>query len=413
MAGDKELKALGQRRVGRLALGQRGDFHRIIGDERRLNQVRFHIFVEQRCQAVALRRVLLDMHVALVADGAGFLVALPRCPVLAARLLDGIRHRDALPRRFQVDDLPLIGHVGRAEGLDGHELVELLNHLHDFVVIRVRLIRFHGRELRVVGRVHALVAEDSADFVHALEAADNQALQVQLRLNAQEHGQPQRVVERAEWTRGRADFHRVQHGRVHFQIAAAVEEFAHGGDDAAALAERVAHFGVDDAVHIALTVAQVGIHQPVELLRQHLQGLAQQRQGLDVDGRFAGLGAEHRAGHADDVAQIVLLERGIGILAQIVAGDVNLHFALRVQQVRKGRLAHHAAGDHAARQRDRLAFERLEVVGNLLRMVGDVKVGDRIGVLPRVDEALQLLAADNFLLRQRRSMGRYGIISHE
>ena len=91
----------------------------------------------------------------------------------------------------------------------------------------------------------------------------------------------------------------------------------------------------------------------------------------------------------------------------------NLHFALRVQQVRKGRLAHHAAGDHAARQRDRLAFERLEVVGNLLGMVGDVKVGDRIGVLPRVDEALQLLAADNFLLRQRRSMGRYGIISHE
>ena len=46
-------------------------------------------------------------------------------------------------------------------------------------------------------------------------------------------------------------------------------------------------------------------------------------------------------------------------------------------------------------------------------MVGHVKVGDRIGVLPRVDEALQLLAADNFLLRQRRSMGRYGIISHE
>ncbi len=47
--------------------------------------------------------------------------------------------------------------------------------------------------------------------------------------------------------------------------------------------------------------------------------------------------------------------------------------------------------------RDRLAIEAVKVVGNLLGMVGHVKVGDRIGVLPRVDEALQLLAADNFL----------------
>ena len=41
-----------------------------------------------------------------------------------------------------------------------------------------------------------------------------------------------------------------------------------------ALDKRVLHFRVDDEIHIALAVAQIGIRQAVELLRQHLQALA-------------------------------------------------------------------------------------------------------------------------------------------
>ena len=48
--------------------------------------------------------------------------------------------------------------------------------------------------------------------------------------------------------------------------------------DLAALDEGVLDLGVDDEVHIALTVAGLGVGQAVELLGQGQQALGQQRQ---------------------------------------------------------------------------------------------------------------------------------------
>ena len=312
-----------------------------------------------------------------------------------------------------MDHLALVGHVGGAQGLEGHKLVELLHHFHDFLVIRVGLVGFHGGEFRVVGGVHALVAEDAAHLVHPLEAAHDQALEVQFGFNAQEHGNIQGVVVGAEGPGRRADFQRVQHRGVHLQVAPAVQELAHGGDDGAALAEGVAHLGIHDAVHIPLAVAQVGILQAVKLLRQYLEGLAQQRQALHVNGNFARLGAEHHAAHAQDVADVILLEIGIGVHTQIIPGHINLNIALPVQQVGEGGLAHHAAGGHAARQGHRLPLQLVKAVDHVAAVVGHIIAGQLVGVLPCVDQRLQLLAADDLLLGQLGGEGRYGIICHE
>ena len=74
--------------------------------------------------------------------------------------------------------------------------------------VRIGLIELDGGELGVVLRVHALVAEDTADLVHAVHAADDESLEVQLRLDAEDHVHIQRVVVRIERTRRRADLKR-------------------------------------------------------------------------------------------------------------------------------------------------------------------------------------------------------------
>ena len=84
VAVDEELEALGHLRLVLLALGQRRDRYRIVGDEGWLDQIGLHESVEALFQALALHRVLFHMHVVGFAVRPGFLVALPGEPVHAA-----------------------------------------------------------------------------------------------------------------------------------------------------------------------------------------------------------------------------------------------------------------------------------------------------------------------------------------
>jgi hypothetical protein len=71
----------------------------------------------------------------------------------------------------------------------------------------------------------ALVAETPVDLEHALEAAHQQALEVQLRRDAQVHLLVQRVVVRDERLGVGAARDRVEHGRLHLQEAVPHHEF--------------------------------------------------------------------------------------------------------------------------------------------------------------------------------------------
>ena len=90
-------------------------------------------------------------------------------------------------------------------------------------VVRERLVELEHRELRIVRPVDAFVAEVVSDFVHALEAAHDQALEIQLVGDAQIERHVERVVVRDEWTRRRAAVQRLQHRRLDFEIAERVE----------------------------------------------------------------------------------------------------------------------------------------------------------------------------------------------
>ena len=76
----------------------------------------------------------------------------------------------------------------------GHGVHEPLAPLGHVEVVRVGLVPLEHRELGVVRGVDALVAEVLADLVDALQAADDQALEVELGGDPQVEVAVQRVV---------------------------------------------------------------------------------------------------------------------------------------------------------------------------------------------------------------------------
>ena len=59
-------------------------------------------------------------------------------------------------------------------------------------------------------------------------------------------------------------------------------------------------------------------------------------------GYLACFGLKYDTRHADYIAYVHSLERGIVLFTDVVAADVYLYVALTVQEMRKTRLAHYA-----------------------------------------------------------------------
>ncbi len=95
------------------------------------------------------------------------------------------------------------------------------------------------------------------------------------------------------------------------------------------------------------------------LFGQGQERLGEHFKALRVHADLPGLGPEHKALYADDVADVeILLIGGVRLFADVLAGDVELDGAVAVLDVRKGSLAHDAAGHEPPGERDRLALVR-------------------------------------------------------
>ena len=189
--------------------------------------------------------------------------------------------------------------------------------------------------------VDALVAEHAADFVHLVQAAHDEALEVEFGGDTQVEPLVQGVVvgdERAGVGAG-GDWH--QNGGVDFDEAAGVKETADATDDAAAPDESVGDFGVGDEVKVALAVADFHIAQAVPLFGQRAHSLGEDGQGSGFNGRLAGAGTHHRAGDAEEVAEVKVGQQGV-VVAEDIAAEHSLDDAGTVAQVQEGGAAHYA-----------------------------------------------------------------------
>ena len=154
-----------------------------------------------------------------------------------------------------------------------------LGEVHQVAVVPVGRVELQHRELGVVPRRDAFVAEVAVDLEHALEAADDQALQVQLRRDAQEQLHVERVVVRDERPGRGAAGDRLHHRRLDLEEAVRDHELAdrlHACCERSTKTSRACRVG--DQVDVALAVALLLVGQAVELVRQRPQRLGEQAQ---------------------------------------------------------------------------------------------------------------------------------------
>src|ERR1035437_1171945 len=188
----------------------------------------------------------------------------------------------------------------RAGGVDDERLGELTHP----VEIGVRLVRLEHGELGVVARREALVAKDATELVHALVAADEEALEVQLDGDAQVDVGVQRVPVGDERLGVRTAGNRLQDRGLDLEESASVKAAAQRADHRRPGREVTSLRGAAEQVEVALAVARLLVLQPVELLGRRLQRLDQQHQLVSDHRRLATPGAHHAPAHTDDVAEV-------------------------------------------------------------------------------------------------------------
>jgi hypothetical protein len=121
-----------------------------------------------------------------------------------------------------------------------------------------------------------LVAEVLADLVHALEAADNQALQVQLVGDAEEQVAVERVMVGHERPGQGAAVERLQDRGLHLEEAALVEPAADRADDLGAQDEELPRLLVRQEIDLSVSVSGLDVLEPVELVGRRTQRLREQ-----------------------------------------------------------------------------------------------------------------------------------------
>ena len=186
------------------------------------------------------------------------------------------------------------------------------------------------------------------ELVDALEAADDQPLEVELGGDPQVQRAVQRVVVGRERPRERAAVDRLEHRRLDLDEAALVEEAPHRRDHAGARDEQLARLLVGHQVELALAEARLGVGEPVVLLGRRAQRLGQHGDVLEAQRQLAAAGAEDDAVDPDQVAEVERDEPVEGLAAEHVDARVQLQAPRAVDEVEEGGLALPAAGGDPA-----------------------------------------------------------------
>ena len=275
-AADEQLEAISDVRIVVATTRQRRDFERITGDEGWLLQLVLDQLLENHHLQLAQPFEAEHLGAGLLGDGAGGVDVLQVGSAdLRVELEDRVEHGQTCKGLAEVEQLVAVRHVGAAQDQLRQLAEQFFGQIHVVFVVSVGLVELEHGELGVVPGRNAFVTEVAVDLEDALEATDHQALEVQLRGDAQEHRQVQRVVVGLERLGRGATGDGLQHRRFHFEEVALVEEFADVADHLRTHTEGVAGFLVDDQVDVALAITLLGVGQAVVLVRQRTQRLGQ------------------------------------------------------------------------------------------------------------------------------------------
>ena len=352
MSADDQLKAVGQAGVVVLALGERADLLGIVAHERRVDDGALPQLVVELEDELAHAPVGLPLDAVLLAELAQAPDGGVHVHVLADGLGGDLGERARSPGAAHVHGLALVGDdlvaLLAAADLAGDGLEEPLGEALHALEVGVGAVRLHARELGIVREVHALVAELAPNLEDALHAAHDEALERQLRGDAQEEVAVEGVEVRDEGLGVGAAENGVHHGGLDLHVPVGLHVAADERDDLAPAAEGVAHVGVHDQVDVALAVAHLSVGEPVELLGQGSKALGEDGEARGRDGQLPAARAHDRARGADDVAEVELAEKRPVLVGEVVHAAEELEGPRDVLEHDEGGLALVADGADAA-----------------------------------------------------------------
>ena len=254
------------------------------------------------------------------------------------------------------------------ERLERDLLEQLLDPIHRVAKVRVRLVPLEHRELGLVLVRDALVAEVLADLVHALEPADDQALEVELGGDAEIEVGVQLVRVRHERVRERAAVARLQDRCLDLDEALGVEVAPDRRHDLRAQEEELARLRVHEQVEVALAVARLRVREPVERVGERAPIPRERRQLVDGE---RGLAASRLRGpphYSDDVPEVDVDVPDVRRVAH------ELDPAGAVDEVEEDELPHLASRQHAPGETSRL----VQLASGVDRLGGGTNIGDRV-----------------------------------
>jgi hypothetical protein len=225
---------------------------------------------------------------------------------------------------------------------------EFLDEVGHFLEVGEGPVGFEHGELRIVAARDALVAEVAVEFEDFGEAADQQALEEQLRRDAQVSGMPSALwcvsngraaaPPGMSWSIGVSTSRKPRSWRKR-RISASISE---------RVTKSVALSGIAHQVEVALAVFRLAVGEAVELVGHRPQRLGEHGEILHLHGGLAGAGEEGFALDADPVAAVEALPCGGLFLAEILDADVALDRAEHVAELEEHGLAHVAQRGDAA-----------------------------------------------------------------
>ena len=93
-------------------------------------------------------------------------------------LEDSVAHGDAFERCLERYNVVADFYLGGAVYIHAYLLKHAFGEVHHPVVVLVGYVDFHTGKLRIVGTVHAFVAEVLGELVYTLESTYNEALEI-------------------------------------------------------------------------------------------------------------------------------------------------------------------------------------------------------------------------------------------
>ena len=241
MTGDNQLKAMRQARIVLKALGKRADLDGVIAHERGVDDGVLAQLIVNLGDDLASSPLGLNLQALLARGGSKLLDRRVDGDLLAEHVGDDVGHGTAGPLTRKVDGLALVlDNLGVADGLVSRLDDTLGERLHALEVGE-GTVGLHRGELGVVGKVHALVTEDTADLEHALKTADDAALEVQLGGNTQVALLIERVEVRDERLSRSAALDGLQDGGLDLHVAVGLHKTTEGGENLRTLTEGLAN----------------------------------------------------------------------------------------------------------------------------------------------------------------------------